>query len=150
MRIVKASRAEIVQVSALFDGYRQFYEQAPDLDAATTFIEARLEHQDSVIFLALADDGEPLGFVQLYPSFSSVAMKSMWYLNDLFVADSARGQGVARALLKHVESFAKETGALTVKLATAVSNVKAKALYESEGYVKVTTFDHYTQRVKSA
>ena len=74
-------------------------------------------------------------------------MKRMWYLNDLFVAASARQQGVARALLKQVATFARETDALTVKLATAVSNLPAKALYESEGYQKVVAFDHYTQRV---
>ncbi|WP_275920188.1 GNAT family N-acetyltransferase [Aeromonas sp. 2HA2] len=86
-------------------------------------------------------------FTQLYPAFSSIAMKRMWYLNDLFVIESARQQGVARALLKRVASFAKETDALTVKLATAVSNHPAKSLYESEGYQKVIAFDHYTQRV---
>ena len=54
---------------------------------------------------------------------------------------------MARALLKRVASFARETDALTVKLATAVSNQPAKLLYESEGYQKVIAFDHYTQRV---
>ena len=49
--------------------------------------------------------------------------------------------------LKQVATFARETDALTVKLATAVSNLPAKALYESEGYQKVVAFDHYTQRV---
>ncbi|MFY0663368.1 MAG: GNAT family N-acetyltransferase [Natronospirillum sp.] len=150
MKIVKASYAELEHVSALFDGYRQFYEQQPDFEAAKSFITQRLENDDSVIFLALSETDAPLGFVQLYPSFSSVAMKRMWYLNDLFVADSARQQGVARALLKHVEAFAKDTDALTVKLATAVSNTKASALYVSEGYTKVTAFDHYTQRVTQA
>ncbi|WP_323940367.1 GNAT family N-acetyltransferase [Aeromonas caviae] len=83
----------------------------------------------------------------MYPAFSSIAMKRMWYLNDLYVVESARQQGVARALLKRVASFARETDALTVKLATAVSNQPAKLLYESEGYQKVIAFDHYTQRV---
>nr|WP_269430149.1 GNAT family N-acetyltransferase [Aeromonas dhakensis] len=100
-----------------------------------------------MIFLARNEMGEAMGFVQLYPAFSSVAMKRMWYLNDLFVAESARQQGVARALLKRVASFAKETDALTVKLATSISNHPAKSLYESEGYQKVIAFDHYTQRV---
>ncbi|WP_420378089.1 GNAT family N-acetyltransferase, partial [Vibrio cholerae] len=54
------------------------------------------------------------------------------------------------ALLQKVAAFAKDTDAITVKLATAVSNEKAKSLYESEGYVKVTAFEHYTQRVKLA
>lgn len=147
MQIFQATLAHIEETSRLFDAYRQFYGQAPDRDEATRFIGERLQGADSVIFLARNEAGECAGFVQLYPAFSSVAMKRMWYLNDLYVVESARQQGVARALLKRVASFARETDALTVKLATAVSNQPAKLLYESEGYQKVIAFDHYTQRV---
>ncbi|HDX8374336.1 GNAT family N-acetyltransferase [Aeromonas dhakensis] len=147
MYIFQATPADLEETSYLFDAYRQFYGQEPDHGAAAGFIAERLANADSVIFLARHEMGETMGFVQLYPAFSSVAMKRMWYLNDLFVAESARQQGVARALLKRVASFAKETDALTVKLATSISNQPAKSLYESEGYQKVIAFDHYTQRV---
>lgn len=148
MKIIQAGMAEISPVSFLFDAYRQFYQQDANLDAARQFIHSRIENHESVIFLAVSDNGEGLGFVQLYPSFSSVSMKKMWYLNDLFVAKSARNQGVARALLRQVQVFAKQSNALTVKLATSISNEQAKSLYLSEGYEKITAFEHYTQRVK--
>lgn len=147
MDIIQATPANLEETSQLFDAYRQFYGQAADHSAATRFIAERLEAADSVIFLARNEMGESIGFTQLYPAFSSVAMKRMWYLNDLYVVESARQQGVARALLKRVASFAKETNALTVKLATGISNHPAKLLYESEGYQKITAFDHYAQRV---
>ena len=147
MQIYPATSVDIEDLTLLFDAYRQFYGQAPAPMAAAAFIAERLAKSESVIFLARGETGEAIGFAQLYPAFSSVAMKRMWYLNDLFVAASARQQGVARALLKQVATFARETDALTVKLATAVSNLPAKALYESEGYQKVVAFDHYTQRV---
>lgn len=150
MKIIEATISNLDKISILFDGYRQFYEQESDIDTAEAFIHSRITNGESVIFLALSEGDEALGFAQLYPSFSSVSMKRMWYLNDLFVLDSARNKGVARALLKRVAAFAKETNAITVKLATAVSNESAKSLYESEGYVKVTAFEHYTQRVKQA
>ena len=147
MHIHQATSVDIDDLTLLFDAYRQFYGQAPAPIAPAAFIAERLAKSESVIFLARGETGEAIGFAQLYPAFSSVAMKRMWYLNDLFVAASARQQGVARALLKQVATFARETDALTVKLATAVSNLPAKALYESEGYQKVVAFDHYTQRV---
>ena len=147
MHIHQATSVDIDDLTLLFDAYRQFYGQAPAPMAAAAFIAERLAKSESVIFLARGETGEAIGFAQLYPAFSSVAMKRMWYLNDLFVATSARQQGVARALLKQVATFARETDALTVKLATAVSNLPAKALYESEGYQKVVAFDHYTQGV---
>ena len=147
MQIHQATSVDIDDLTLLFDAYRQFYGQAAAPMAAAAFIAERLAKSESVIFLARSETGEAIGFAQLYPAFSSVAMKRMWYLNDLFVAASARQQGVARALLKQVATFARETDALTVKLATAVSNLPAKALYESEGYQKVVAFDHYTQGV---
>lgn len=147
MHILQATPAHLEETSQLFDAYRQFYGQVPDHSAATGFIAERLTAADSVIFLARNEMGKSIGFTQLYPAFSSVAMKRMWYLNDLYVVESPRQQGVARALLKRVASFAKETDALTVKLATGISNHPAKLLYESEGYQKITAFDHYAQRV---
>ncbi|EGQ8080091.1 GNAT family N-acetyltransferase [Vibrio cholerae] len=150
MKILKAAISELDQIVSLFDDYRQFYGQKSDIDAAREFLRNRFVNNESVIFLAMTENNEALGFVQLYPSFSSVAMKPMWYLNDLFVSDGSRNKGVARALLQKVKYFANETNALTVKLATSSTNEKAKSLYESEGYDKVVAFEHYTQRVKQA
>lgn len=150
MKVIKASVSNLDDIAILFDAYRQFYEQKSDIQGAKDFIEMHMKNGDSVIYLALSEGNEPLGFAQLYPSFSSVAMKRMWYLNDLYVSENARKKGVGRALLQKIAAFVKDTDAITVKLATAVSNEKAKSLYESEGYVKVTAFEHYTQRVKLA
>ncbi|SBS29087.1 putative acetyltransferase [Marinomonas aquimarina] len=145
MDMIQASLNELNETAALFDAYRQFYDQAADLSAATTFIEQRLTQRDSVIFLARDTAGEAVAFVQLYPSFSSVAMKRTWILNDLFVKPSSRQQGVAKALLLHAEQFAKASSAQSIRLATAVSNQPAKALYEALGYAKMSAFDHYSK-----
>ncbi|WP_438464484.1 GNAT family N-acetyltransferase [Marinomonas sp. PE14-40] len=148
MKIIECKSSELDDVASLFDAYRRFYGQKENLIESKAFISERLNNSDSVIFIAYSGADKPLGFVQLYPSFSSVAMKRMWYLNDLFVSESARKQGVAKSLLQHVKQFAIDTDAFTVKLATAVDNIEAKSLYISEGYTKVTAFDHYTQRVE--
>lgn len=150
LKIEKVNRSYLEVVAQLFDSYRQFYGQEPNLSASRAFIYDRLNCSDSIIFLALDHQDKPLGFAQLYPSYSSVAMKRMWYLNDLFVAESARKQGVGKALLQQVKAYALETDALTVKLATSVDNETAKKLYISEGYSKVTAFEHFTQKVVQA
>ncbi|EKO3664067.1 GNAT family N-acetyltransferase, partial [Vibrio metschnikovii] len=89
MKILKAAISELDQIVSLFDDYRQFYGQKSDIDAAREFLRNRFVNNESVIFLAMTENNEALGFVQLYPSFSSVAMKPMWYLNDLFVSDGS-------------------------------------------------------------
>ena len=146
MEIHRADKNNVEAASTVFDLYRQFYGQPTNLNASVEFLTERFEKMDSRFFIALSSAGDPLGFIQLYPSFSSVAMKQVWYLNDLFVVQSARGKGVASALLEHVKVYAKENDSFSLKLATAIDNIPAKELYEKHGYSKVTAFDHYVLR----
>ncbi len=142
MNIRKATREDLSGVVELFDGYRRFYEAPSDPEGARRFISARLEAGDSVIFVAEAD-GRLLGFTQLYPSFSSVSMKRVWILNDLFVAPNQRRSGVGSALLRKAEEFAKETAAKGLVLATQKTNTTAKARYDAASYKLDVVFDHY-------
>ncbi len=84
-----------------------------------------------------------LGFAQLYPSFSSVSMKRLWILNDLFVVPSSRRGGIGRALMAAAEDLARATSAKGLVLATQKTNATAKALYEARGWKLDDVFDHY-------
>lgn len=96
---------------------------------------------ESVVFLAV--DGEvALGLVQLYPSFSSVRMRPIWVLNDLFVAEAARRLGIARLLMDAALGLARSTGAARLVLSTAKDNAAARSLYPSMGYRIDKAFDH--------
>jgi GNAT superfamily N-acetyltransferase len=144
--VKKAELKELDLVAQLFDQYRVFYEQASDMEKGRKFIQTRMENDQSVIFLAMEHQQSsviPLGFVQLYPSFSSVSMKKLWILNDLFVAPSVRKRGIAKKLMEKAKNFAIETSAKGLILATAVTNHQAKSLYESMGYKKDVHYDHY-------
>jgi ribosomal protein S18 acetylase RimI-like enzyme len=136
--------ADLRTVAELFDGYRQFYEQPADYPLAEAFIRDRLANDESVVFLALDQEfGTGLGFVQLYPSFSSAAARRIWILNDLFVAPAARRRGVGRALLVAARDHATTTGAKRLVLSTAASNHEAQALYEALGYKRENVFVAY-------
>ena len=134
VQVKRANAADSETIAPLFDAYRQFYQQATDLDGARAYLTERLEGGESVVFFALLDDGMPAGFTQLYPIFSSTAMQRAWLLNDLFVAPVARRAGVARALLERAHAFAQETHAKELMLQTAVDNIPAQRLYESLGW----------------
>ncbi|GAW98001.1 MULTISPECIES: GNAT family N-acetyltransferase [Colwellia] len=148
MKIIQATIENLDSVAELFDLYRQFYEQESDIGAAKEFIKQRLELNDSTILLALSAENLPIGFTQLYPAFSSVAMKPMLYLNDLFVLSTVRKSGIGKALLDAAYDVALDTGVGNLKLATAIDNFSAKSLYENSSYNKVTAFDHYTRKVE--
>lgn len=144
--IVRASVEHLDILAGLFDGYRQFYQQPSDVAEARVFLQARLANEESVILLALGEQGG-MGFTQLYPTFSSVSMKRLWVLNDLFVASHARRLGVGEALLERARVFAAETGAKGLMLETAVDNLTAQRLYERLGWQRDTEFYVYTLSV---
>lgn len=141
IEVWRVGNTDLDRVVPLFDAYRRFYEKASDPDAARDFLAARLAAGESVIFLA--GDGErALGFIQLYPAYSSTRMARLWLLNDLFVTAEARGRGVGEALLKRARQHAEETGACELVLETANDN-PARRLYERSGYRHVTDLAFY-------
>ena len=142
MFVKRAGLGDLDDVAPLFDGYRQFYGQPSDLAAARAFLAERLRRDESVIFVAIADD-VTLGFTQLYPSFSSVSVRRLWILNDLFVSPAARRGGVGRRLLERTREWAVETDAKGLTLTTALANSAARSLYESCGWRRDDEFAHY-------
>ena len=145
MPIRQATLEDLDVVAPLFDAYRQFYQQPHDLPLARAFLQARLGGGDSVVYLA-EDESGVIGFVQLYPLFSSTAPRPgrIWLLNDLYVVPAARGRGVGRRLMDRARQLAEETGAHAIELATARSNALAQVLYESLGYRRDEEFFHYS------
>jgi GNAT superfamily N-acetyltransferase len=143
MKIVQADKQHLDSLAELFDAYRQFYGQAPDLARAREFLAGRMDGGESVVFLAL-DGSQGLGFTQLYPVFSSVATAPMWLLNDLYVTPDARGRGVGAALLERARVHALESGASQLMLETAGDN-PARSLYERCGWQLVTERVFYTR-----
>ncbi|RDS85531.1 GNAT family N-acetyltransferase [Dyella psychrodurans] len=127
----------------LFDGYRQFYMQPSDPALARAFLSERFAHHQSLMLIACDDQGNGLGFTQLYPLFSSVRAVRIYLLNDLFVAPDARRRGVASALLEASAEHARALGAASLLLSTAIDNAPAQALYESLGWRRDPGFCEY-------
>lgn len=142
MIIQKATINELDSLTELFDLYRVFYEQASNLEGARKFLNERITNEESVVFIAY-DGNNSLGFVQLYPSFSSVSMMQSWVLNDLYVIEHARGKGVGEKLMKKAIDFAKETGAKGVFLETGKENITAQRLYEKVGFKRESNYIYY-------
>ena len=145
MKITKATLEDIETLTVLFDLYRQFYEQTSGTDSAKKFLEERIRKNESVIFLAMEnnDNNSGIGFVQLYPAFSSVSMKRIWILNDLYVSEDHRKKGVAEALIMASKELAEETNAKGLVLETHNSNHSAQKLYDKIGFKKDNEHFYY-------
>ncbi len=141
------SEANLPSLAYLFNEYRIFYGQKSDLTDVTLFIGERLKQKDSVIYFAMQGD-TPAGFVQLYPSFSSVSMRRIWILNDLFVNKAFRRLGIAQHLMNMAKDLALNTQAKRLSLSTQKDNVTAKSVYDSLQYKQDMVFDHYSLEFK--
>ena len=141
--IRQATLQDVDDLVPLFDGYRQFYGRSSDLPLARDFLSARISRGESIVLLARASSGGALGFVQLFPSFSSVRAARIFVLNDLFVLPSARRTGIGAQLLHAAADVARSTGAVRLKLSTAMTNAPAQRLYEALGWKRDEEFYEY-------
>jgi len=145
LTIKHAHIEDLLLIVPLFDAYRVFYKQVSDLDLAEHFISNRLLKEESVIFLAKEDE-KPVGFTQIYKTFSSVSARHSWILNDLYVSDLDRGKGIGERLLKRAQKFALDDDAKGLALETAKEN-PAQKLYERLGWQKESDYLHYFWKV---
>src|SRR5699024_595415 len=124
MKIIQATLEDLDTLTELFNLYRLFQKQE-------------------------SDEIGSAGFALLYPSFTSVGMQRSWILNDLYVKESFRNQGVAHELLHEVIEFAKSTNANGVALETCDDNYVAQRLYEKVGFKKEENLFYYLSCIES-
>jgi GNAT superfamily N-acetyltransferase len=136
---------DLPELALLFDAYRVFYGKKSDVQAALEFLNDRFHHQESMVYVAEHNDRtELLGFVQLYPLFSSTRMRRLWLLNDLFVVPAYRGQGVSKLLIEQAKQLALASDACGLMLETAKDNHIGNALYPAMGFELETHANFYT------
>ncbi|HXC66783.1 MAG TPA: GNAT family N-acetyltransferase [Nitrospiraceae bacterium] len=143
-RVRRATSDDLDQLVTLFDGYRQFYGKTSDLSVARQFMTDRMSHGESVMLIAEDPGGTAIGFVQLFPSFSSVLAAPIYLLSDLFVAPAARRRGVGALLLETAAETARAAGAVRLELSTAITNVSAQRLYKALGWKRDEEFYVYS------
>ena len=136
MSVTAVVAADIEALVPLFAGYLEFYQVPRPVEQIQAFLLQRLQCGDAQLFIARDEQGVAQGFTQLYPLHSSLALAPSWLLSDLFVASSARRQGVGEALMNAARAHAVASGACGLQLETAKTNLAGQALYERLGYVR--------------
>lgn len=134
LEIIQAKPEHLPDIIPLFDAYRMFYRRKSDYKGASQFLKERLEKDESIIYLAYRDE-TAIGFVQLYPIFSSVSMEPMYLLNDLYVEENYRSLGIGKALIDEVKELCRERNFKGLALQTEASN-PARHIYEHLGFEK--------------
>jgi GNAT superfamily N-acetyltransferase len=125
----------------LWQGYLTFYEVdiADDISMATW---ARiLDPMNPLTSRVALVDGRVVGFANHHTHLTTWDIRPTCYFEDMFVAPTARGLGVARALIDDLVALGKARDWVSIYWITAESNVTAQKLYDS--YVPKDEFRRY-------
>ena len=146
IEVRKPKVEEFDMLVKLFDAYRIFYGKNSELMEAGRFLKDRMDHGDSIIFVAVKD-GRLLGFVQNYFQWSSVGLNRFMLLNDLFIHPDFRSQGIGKLLIDKVKHYCRLEQCSGILIETTVDNDTANYLYLKEGFEEVShNFYFWTKR----
>jgi GNAT superfamily N-acetyltransferase len=131
------------QWDALWAGYLAFYEHDLPAEITNHLWGRLLDPSDQPYgFVAVdGDTGQLVGFAHYHFHLSTWSVEGYCYLEDLFVAPSARGKGAGRALIEAVYRAADARGATRVYWHTQATNTDARTLYDK--VAELTEFVQY-------
>lgn len=141
LNITPATEQTIGVLAELFGEYQTFYNARPDKNHNLKFLRSFLDYKNGVFFLAQKEE-RYIGYTSLYFSYSSVTAKQIAILNDLYVQDNFRGQGVGKTLIDFAVNYVKELKISQVRWCTRIDNAKAQKLYAKYN-AKRTDWYHY-------
>lgn len=133
-RIAPIAASELEALLPLIAAYQRFYEVAEvDEERNRAFFSRFLAPSDDGMLLGAWRDAELVGYACLYWHFTSLVPAETVLMNDLYVPEDQRGEGIGRALIEASAEIARKRGAHHLEWATAPDNVTAQRLYDSTG-----------------
>jgi len=134
LRIRPIEQTDFQAWTPLWDGYNAFYGRegktalAPEITQATW--QRFFDPAEPVFGLVAESNGQLLGLTHYLFHRSTTRIELTCYLQDLFTAPSARGQGVGRALIQGVYERAKAAEIKRVYWQTHTTNSAGRLLYD--------------------
>jgi GNAT superfamily N-acetyltransferase len=114
----------------LWEDYNAFYRNVVAKEVTQTTFRRLHEGADGFFGLVAEEAGSLSGLAHVIFHPSTWTTRSHCYLEDLFVARTHRGSGIARALIEGVYGEADRRGADSVYWHTQVYNAPARSLYD--------------------
>jgi len=143
--IQRVGSDDLADLLPLMRAYCHFYEVEPSDQALLDLASALIADPEceGVQLLARDSSERAVGFATLYWSWSTTEACRIAVMNDLFVAPSARGRGLAERLIAACRSESSRRGARRLSWQTAVDNKRAQNVYERVGATRETWVDYW-------
>lgn len=133
--IAVVDEEDLEDLLPLMRAYCEFYDVAPTDDALLAMSRALIADPEHEGLQLLARDwrGRAVGFATVFWSWQTLSASRLAVLNDLYVAEHARGTRIADALIAAAADHGRAHGASTLAWQTAKDNTRAQAVYERVG-----------------
>ncbi|MBX3665425.1 MAG: GNAT family N-acetyltransferase [Burkholderiales bacterium] len=129
-RIRPAAPADFEQWLPLWEGYNAFYERTVPAEVTRITWSRFFDAYEPMHALVAERGGQLIGLVHYLFHRNTAMLAPVCYLQDLFTAAEARGQGAGRALIEAVYERAQAAGSPRVYWMTQESNATARRLYD--------------------
>jgi GNAT superfamily N-acetyltransferase len=135
LRIETVGEGDLDELLPLMRAYCDFYAVSPSDESLLAMSRALIADRafEGVQLIARDGAGTAIGFATIFWSWSTLSASRIGVMNDLFVAERARGEGVAEALIEACRERCAERGAGELGWQTAKDNFRAQAVYERVG-----------------
>ena len=143
VRVEPISERQMEALLPMIAAYQRFY-QVEDIDDQRNraFFSRFLAPSEEGMLLGAWRGEELVGYACLYWTFTSLVPAETVLMNDLYVEDAVRGQGIGRTLIEASAAVARERGAHCLEWATAPTNKTAQRLYDSTGAERSTWIEY--------
>jgi GNAT superfamily N-acetyltransferase len=145
--IARVTEDDLLELLPLMRAYCDFYEADPSDEDLLSLSRVLLGSPDchGVQLIARDKAGSAVGFATVYWTWSTLRAREIGVMNDLFVAEEARGGGVAEALIAECLALCRDRGAVELGWQTAKDNLRAQAVYERVGGRREEWLDYSLQ-----
>ncbi len=130
LMVRSAVPADFGQWLPLWEGYNRFYERVVPAEVTQMTWSRFFDAYEPMHALVAVKDSRLLGLVHYLFHRNTAMIAPTCYLQDLFTANEARGQGIGRALIEAVYERAQASGSPRVYWMTQESNATARKLYD--------------------
>jgi GNAT superfamily N-acetyltransferase len=138
-------RQDLPDLLPLMRAYCDFYKVSPGDQALLRLATALIDNPEceGTQLIAREPDGRAVGFATIFWSWSTTHASRIGVMNDLFVAEGARGRGLAEDLVMACRSECSRRGARRLTWQTAPDNRRAQAVYERIGATREQWVDYW-------
>jgi GNAT superfamily N-acetyltransferase len=142
--IAVAREEDLDDLLPLMRAYCDFYDVSPSDDALMAMSRALIAdpEREGLQLIARNWDGAAVAFATVFWTWQTLSASRAAVMNDLYVAEHARGTKIADALIAACAAAAREHGAPHLTWQTAKDNLRAQAVYDRVGGRKSEWLDY--------